>query len=125
MTPNGGSAMPLSALIGLIIAAAWCWIGGLAFRAGHLRRMGQWYFEPALPAFVRHLPLLLVPTAAFLSCIVVLAIIAPDNEEELSPVGVVFFLLIFVSAIWWVIVTLWPPQFLKPIWIRERETSAR
>ena len=117
--------MPLWTLILLGLVAAWGWIGGLAFRAGHLRRMGQWYFQPTLPALIRNLPLQLIPIAAFFTCIVVLDIIAPNNDQELSPVGVVFFLLIFVTLIWWIIVMLWPPRFLKPEWIRERERTRR
>jgi len=71
------------ALFGLVIV--WCFAGGLFFRAGHLRWMGQWYDVPALPAPIRHLPLQLVPIGVFLSTVAGSAALAPREEVPASP----------------------------------------
>ena len=41
-------------LLGVVVA--WSLGGGLAFRLGHLRRMGRWYGDERLPGIVRFLP---------------------------------------------------------------------
>ena len=105
----------------LLAVVAWCLVGGLAFRLGHLRRMGRWYGRADMPALVRNLPLQLLPLAAFLGLLGVAAALAPRDGEAASPVGMACFLGSFVAMGWWLWSMVRPARFLKPDWVRDHD----
>lgn len=105
------------------IAAAFL-VQAVLFRAGMLRFLGRWYFEPYAPLPVRHLPFMAVPVATFASVAAFMFLLAGSEGVVGGVVGVTAAISVLLGALAGsVAVALFPPTWLKPVWMREEETS--
>lgn len=93
------------------------------FRRGSLRSLARWYFDPYAPMPLRHLPFFAVPVAVFFSVAALMLVVA---RLEVIP-GMVMMsamMMVLLSALAAsVALSLYPPSWLKPSWMKEEEVS--
>jgi hypothetical protein len=114
-------SVPTWVLIFLLAGGVWGISAGLLFRAGRLRRLSRWSFDPSLPAYIRNLPFETLPAGLmfFSGAAIILLYLQHTTWGDLFGVLALFAFLATVFAL--ARAALRPPNWMKPDWLREEE----
>ena len=111
----------------IFAASLYLLILGLRFRAGRLRGgPARWYFDDRAPFQLRRLAVASIPLS---SIGFLMLLIVGGATLDIPWLGILSILLALFGMPLLMITTLvvmaWPPDFLKPDWVKERERELR
>jgi hypothetical protein len=100
-----------------LVAAVVCFVMGLLFRVGRLRGMARYYRNPEFPAFARNCGVCMLPLSGVFFLWFLSGFLTSRAE---SVAAVLAFASLFAIAVC-ILMTYYPPNWLKPGWLRNGE----
>jgi hypothetical protein len=104
-------------LLLFVVAGIWGIAAGILFRMGRLRGMARYYGDPVFPYFARNVAFSQIPGGIMFLLWAAAGLLWSRSE----PVAVGLFLVGLLSGVVSWLMTLDPPEWLKPQWMREGE----
>jgi hypothetical protein len=93
---------------------------GILFRFGQVRQVATYYWDSSMPFPIRNGGFGFIPLSVMAFLWVALLVINEEAHETLAGVLLVLSLVSLVSAF---LSMYWPPEWLKPQWLRARERA--
>ena len=112
------AALPLA-------TGVWLLAAGLLFRSGRLRALGSWYFRRGLPFYARNFVFGAIPVGVSgILLFLVFPLALPDTPWA-GWLSLALIPLMALSTLLGIVFMIFPPHWLRPAWIRERERAIR
>jgi hypothetical protein len=114
---SGDGGFPAWLTWGSLVAAVVSLTLGVLFRLGRVRGIGRYYRNPQFPYFTRNFGFSMLPAAAMCFLFFMSTLIWETSETA----GLGLFACSMGAAGLTVLLTHWPPDWLKPRWIKDGE----